>query len=70
MYKTIWAIKIDNQYNVKFTYYHFGKTPQFPNWYMEENHWYEIELLWNVKLISTLKIFLKCLFKHYIIQGD
>ena len=69
MYKTIWSVRIDNQYDGKFTYYHFNKAPQVSNWYMEQNHCYEIELLWNFKLIFNPKTFFKCLFKHYIIAG-
>lgn len=68
MYKTVWAIKIDGVDTVEFTYYHFGKTPNFPSWYMEENHWYEIEMIWNFKLIPTIKTFCKCLFHDYIIK--
>lgn len=68
MYKTTWAIKIDGAETVEFTYYHFGKTPKFPSWYMEENHWYEIEILWNFKLIIGIKSFFKCLFHNYIIK--
>lgn len=68
MYKTVWAIKIDDIDTVEFTYYHFGKTPKFPAWYMEENHFYEIEMLWHFKLITTMKTFCKCLFHNYIIK--
>ena len=68
MYKTVWAIKMDNTETVEFTYYHFGKTPKFPSWYMEENHWYKIEIIWNFKLIVSIKTFCKCLFHHYIIK--
>lgn len=67
MYKTTWTIKIDDTETVEFTYYHFGKTPRFPSWYMEENHWYEIEMLWNFKLIFSIKTFCKCLFHNYYI---
>ena len=68
MYKTIWAIKIDGNETVKLTYYHFGRTPRFPSWYMEENHWYEIEMIWNFKLIVSIKTFCRCLFHNYIIK--
>lgn len=69
MYKTIWAIK-DNVDNVKteLTYYHLGHIPKFPTWYMEENHVYEIEMLWNFKLIHTPILFFKCLTGFYIIK--
>ena len=68
MYKTTWAIKIDDVETVELVYYHFGKTPKFPSWYMEENHWYEIEMIWNFKLITSVKTFCKCLFHDYIIR--
>lgn len=73
MYKTIWLIH-DEDKNGKvikseFTQYHFGKTPQFPAWYMEENHAYEIEMLWNFRLILRPNLFIKCLFKSYAVKG-
>ena len=68
MYKTIWAIKIDGTETVELTYYHFGRTPRFPSWYMEEGYWYEIEMLWNFKLNVSIKTFCKCLFHNYIIK--
>lgn len=67
MYKTIWMINYENS-QVKFTQYHFGKAPRFPSWYMEEDNFYEIEMLWNLKLISTFQTFIKCLFKQWKIQ--
>lgn len=69
MTKTIWLI-IDNTENTKteFTYYHFGKAPQFPAWYFESGHNYEVEMVWNFKLINTFKIFFKCLFHQYVIK--
>ena len=69
MYKTIWSIvdEVDNC-ETTLTYYHFGKEPKFPTWYMEEGHLYSIEMYWNFKLMITLNIFLKCLFKSYVIQ--
>ncbi len=69
MYKTIWTIKdvIDNT-ETELTYYHFGKNPKFPSWYMEENHVYEIEMLWNFKLIHTPTLFFRCLTGFYIIK--
>ena len=67
MYKTIWAIH-NGVFKTEFTQYHFGKTPKFPTWYMEENTVYEIEMLWNLKLVNTLKMFFKCLFHEYKIS--
>ena len=69
MYKTIWNIldETDNCETI-LVYYHFGKNPKFPTWYMEENHSYSIEMEWNVKLVNNLEIFMKCLFKSYIIK--
>ena len=68
MYKTIWCISKDSTTPIKFTQYHFGKTPYFPSWYMEEGHVYEIEIIFNMKLINTFKIFKKCLFKTHEIE--
>ena len=69
MYKTIWAVKnVINNTEIKFTYYHFGKNPQFPKWYMEENHVYEIEMLWNFPLLKTPSLFIKCLTGCYIMK--
>lgn len=68
MYKTIWFID-DGEFKTKFTQYHFNKEPRFPAWYMEEGKVYTIELMWNLKLLNTLELFLKCLFKHYKIEG-
>lgn len=67
MYKTIWFIN-DGEFKTEFTYYHFGKAPKFPSWYMEEGVAYEIEMAWNLKLVYTPKTFLKCLFHEYIIR--
>lgn len=67
MYKTIWFIN-DGKSKIEFTYYHFGKEPKFPSWYMEEGIVYEIEMVWNIKLVSTPKIFFKCLFQQWIIR--
>lgn len=64
MYKTIWRIA-ENATCSKFTQYHFGKTPYFPSWYMEEDHVYEIEMIFNIPLVKTFKMFIKCLFKSY-----
>ena len=69
MYKTVWMIK-DSVDNIKteLTYYHFSKIPKFPSWYMEENHTYEIEMIWNLKLIYTPALFFRCLTGFYIIN--
>lgn len=69
MYKTIWMIhdEIDNT-DTKLTYYHLGEKPKFPTWYFEENHSYNVEMMWNLKLVKTPKLFFKCLIKFYIIQ--
>lgn len=61
MYKTTWAIKDSNNDVTILTYYHFGKNPQFPSWYMGNNRVYEIEVLWSVKLLHTPVMFFKCL---------
>ena len=69
MYKTIWEIKdIVNNTKTELTYYHFNKIPKFPAWYMKENHVYEIEMLWNFKLIRTPILFFRCLTGFYIIK--
>ena len=72
MYKTIWLITDDTEIDkrtTELTYYHFGKAPKFPTWYLEgEPHFYTIEMVWNTKLINKPSIFLKCLFNHYIIK--
>jgi hypothetical protein len=66
MFKTIWLItdKNDNS-QTKLTYYHFGKEPKFPSWYMMEGSVYEIEMLWNFKLVSCFNAFVKCLFHSW-----
>lgn len=72
MYKTVWFInwedEKENKGKTELTYYHFGKAPKFPNWYMEENSVYTIEMIWNFKLIVRPSIFIDCLFHHYIIK--
>ena len=70
MTKTTWIITDLNE-NIKteLTYYHFGKEPKFPSWYMEEGKAYEIEMVWNFKLIHTPKLFFKCLTHFYIIKA-
>ena len=68
MYKTIWLIN-DNKSKVKLTYYHFGRKPKFPSWYIQAEVVYcEIEMIWNVKLVCTPKIFFNCLFHKYTIH--
>ena len=69
MTKTVWMIT-DQTTNTEteLTYYHFGKDPQFPAWYMEADHNYIIEMLWNFKLLKTPKLFFKCLTHQYIIK--
>ncbi len=66
MYKTIWHIN-DGQFNTILLYYHFGKEPKFPTWYMQEGIIYQIEMAWNSKVKRTPKMFFKCLFHEYII---
>lgn len=62
MTKTIWMV-INETENTKteLTYYHFGKEAKFPNVYMEENYVYTIEMIWNLRLITTPALFFKCL---------
>ena len=68
MYKTVWQINYEN-FKTELTYYHFGKEPKFPSWYMqEENTTYEIEMVWNLKLVYTPKMFFKCLFRDWLIR--
>lgn len=71
MYKTYWWIddKDDNGHTyTDLIVYHFGKTPRFPHWYMEKNHSYTVELIWNCKLNPHFSTFFKCLTHQYIIQ--
>lgn len=67
MYKTIWTIN-EGENKTELTYYHFGKEPKFPTWYMEEGRVYEIEMDWNLKLMHTPRLFFKCLFHDYVIR--
>lgn len=71
MTKTVWMI-IDETANIKteLTYYHFSKEPQFPKWYLEANHTYTIEMIWNLKLVKTPELFFKCLTHFHIIKGE
>ena len=69
MRKTIWLIVDETEQTVtKLTYYHFGKDPKFPSWYMESNHEYKIETLFSFELVKTIKLFFKCLTHFYIIE--
>ena len=71
MYKTVWYIEDEsNNETIKteFTFYHFGKNPQFPKWYMEDGHSYIIEMLWNFKLTWRPSILVKCLSHSYTIK--
>jgi len=69
MTKTVWFI-VDEMDGVstELTYYHFGKEPQFPAWYLEANHLYTIEMLWNLNLVVNFKTFFKCLTHSCIIK--
>lgn len=64
MYKTVWLIN-NEELKTEFTYYHFGKKPKFPAWYMKKGIVYEIEMMWNLKLVYTPKMFFSCLFRKY-----
>lgn len=68
MYKTIWLINTE-EFRVEFTYYHFGKEPKFPSWYLQKGIVYKIEMEWNVKLVNTPKMFFKCLFHKTLISS-
>jgi hypothetical protein len=67
MYKTIWFINYGES-KTEFTYYHFGKEPKFPSWYMEEGTTYEIKMVRNLKLRHTFKRFFQCLFHEYEVR--
>lgn len=71
MYKTTWLIGDESDagiYQTELTLYHFGEKPKFPSWYMEENHYYVVEMIWNFKLIVRPSIFFKCLTHQHIIK--
>ena len=71
MYKTVWIITDESDegtFKTELTLYHFGKNPKFPSQYMEENHFYKIEMIWNFHLIVRPSIFFKCLTNAYIIK--
>ncbi len=67
MYKTIWFINY-GEFKTELTYYHFGKEPKFPSWYMEEGTTYGIYMVRNLKLRHTPITFFKCLFREYEIR--
>lgn len=72
MYKTVWIIT-DNvetgTHTAELTYYHFGKAPKFPTWYLEGvPHFYTIEMALNTKLVNKPSRFFHCLFHHCVIQ--
>ena len=67
MRKTIWDIT-DNTEKIKLSWYHFGKAPQFPKWFLEENHIYIIKMVCNDKLPWRLNIFMRCLTHTYTIN--
>lgn len=66
MRKSIWVV-IDEDYHHDFlvTCYHFGKTPTFPNHFLQSGRSYSIELAWDVKIIGGIGRFFKCLIKSY-----
>ena len=67
MYKTVWSIYYNGE-KTELTWYHFGSAPKFPTWYMEANTVYEIEMIWNLKLLHTPKLFFRCLTHCYKIK--
>ena len=70
MYKTSWLYETKDA-KITIFYYHFGKNPQFPHWYLPESDCdYTIELIASYKLIVSPTIFLKCLFHHCIIREN
>lgn len=71
MYRTTWIITDESDegtFDIELTLYHFGKSPKFPSWYMQENHAYKIEMIWTFGLIVRPSIFFKCLTHHYVIK--
>lgn len=67
MRKTIWLITDEADDKTELTYYHFGKDPQFPNWYMDKDHSYTIEMMWNCKLLLRWSTLYKCLVNKCVI---
>lgn len=67
MTKTVWSITAEET-TTELHYYHFGNAPKFPTWYFEEDKFYEVEMIWNIKLIHNFKTFFKCLTKFYILK--
>ena len=69
MRKTQWYIFNEtSNTETELTYYHFGATPKFPSWYMEEGNVYTIEMIFSFKLLKTPSLFLKCLFHRFVIK--
>ena len=71
MYKTTWSIEYKEEghkQRVILSQYHFGKTPRFPSWYMENNQVYTIGIAWKIKIGFSFSTFMKCLFHHYVIN--
>lgn len=72
MYKTVWLITDDaeiDKHTTELIYYHFGKAPKFPAWYLKgEPHFYTIKTVWSAKLVNKPSHFFKCLFHHCVIQ--
>lgn len=70
MARTTWLITdFSENSKTELIYYHFGKEPKFPTWYMKENHIYQIKMTWNFKLLWNLKLFFKCLTHSCIIKA-
>lgn len=69
MRKTVWMIIDEADDKTELTYYHFGKDPQFPSWYMEKDHSYTIQMMYNFRLITRWSTFYKCLTHRYVIAG-
>ena len=69
MFSTTWLVKDEtNKLEMRVKYYHFKREPQFPPHFLEESNSYQIEMLWNNKLILKPLIFCKCLFHDCIID--
>ena len=69
MTRTTWMIT-DETTNTKIelVYYHFGKEPKFPAWYMKEGHNYIVKMILNFRLLDSLSTFFKCLTHYWIIK--
>ena len=69
MTQTIWGINNHTEgITAELVYYHFGKEPKFPAWYMEKDRVYTIEVIRQYKLSKTFGCFFKCLTRAYIIR--